>query len=319
VTSSPVQSPEEVQGGKGLREWHRPLALSVFLLSAWVVGPVTLVAVPFLLMVVGLPVRKPVALLLALLVAVFLWGRAPEEGFWYMELGWALAAGGIFVAFTLLRPATQVMHRALTAVLGASGLAGLAFAVRPGSWSAVDWRVRDRLDQEVNQAVGLFRDLQGGEPLPAELLESVYRSAEIQAELFPAVLGLTTVAGLALAWWLYARLAAGERGSLAPLREFRFEDQLIWVVIAGLLMVAVTAGENWTRAGSNTLVFMGTLYALRGAAVVLFLNGGLSVVGGIFLAVGMLFMAPVLVAAAALIGLGDTWLDVRTKVRALLS
>ena len=68
MTSSPVQSPEEVQGGRGLREWHRPLALSVFLLSAWVVGPVTLVAVPFLLMVVGLPVRKPVALLLALLV-----------------------------------------------------------------------------------------------------------------------------------------------------------------------------------------------------------------------------------------------------------
>ena len=64
---------------------------------------------------------------------------------------------------------------------------------------------------------------------------------------------------------------------------------------------------------------MGALYALRGAAVVLFLNGGLSLLGGVLVALAMVLMAPVVLAAALLIGLSDTWLDVRTKVRALLS
>ncbi|UCC24420.1 MAG: DUF2232 domain-containing protein [Gemmatimonadales bacterium] len=317
--SSPVVVPEEARDGGRPREWHRPLALGVFLLSAWVVGPVTLAAVPFLLMVVALPVRKRSALLVAVLVAFLLAGRTSDDGIHYLELGWALAAGGVFVGLTVLLPASRVTHRALGAVTGAGLLAAVGFALRPGSWSAVDWRVRDRLNEEVSQALALFRELQGGEPLPAALRESVYRSAEMQAELFPAVLALTTVAGLALAWWLYGRLALGELGALAPLREFRFADHLVWVVIAGLALLVLTDGSGWTRAGSNTLVFMGALYALRGAGVVLFLSGGPSLLGGLLVALGMLFMAPVLLTAAALIGLGDTWLDVRTRVRALLT
>jgi len=55
---------------------------------------------------------------------------------------------------------------------------------------------------------------------------------------------------------------------------------------------------------------------LRGAAVVLFLNGGLSLLGGVVLAMAMLLVAPVILGAALLIGLGDTWLNVREKVRA---
>jgi hypothetical protein len=63
------------------------------------------------------------------------------------------------------------------------------------------------------------------------------------------------------------------------------------------------------------VVFMGALYALRGVAVVLFLAGGVSLLGGIFLALGLLLVAPVLMTGAFVIGLGDTWLDLRARRR----
>lgn len=318
MTSSPGERSEGVGEEGTEREWHRALALALFLSLASVVGGTVLVAVPFILLVAGLPVKRAPAFLVALLAAFWLAIR-PLDGFGYVEWGWALLAGGTFVALSLAFPRARLSHRTLGAVMGAGVLSGVAFLLLPGSWSLVDWWVRDRMTGSVAQVLAIFRRVQGGEGLTPELEESLFRTAEVQADLFPAVLGLTTLAGLALSWWLYKRLAAGERGALGRLREFRFEDQLVWIFIGGLLLVAVAAGEGWTRAGSNTLVFMGALYALRGAAVLLFLNGGLSVLGGMLLAAGMLFMAPVLLATAVLVGLGDTWLDVRTKVRALIS
>ena len=53
--------------------------------------------------------------------------------------------------------------------------------------------------------------------------------------------------------------------------------------------------------------------------MVLFLNGGLSVLGGLLLGLAILLVAPVILGAALLIGLGDTWLDVRAKARAIAS
>lgn len=310
----PLTSGDSAQG----REWPRALALAAFLVSASVMSPFPLVAAPFLLLAVGLPTRRTGTLLFAAAVAAFLLARPTQSGFWYVERGWALAAGGWFVGLTLAWPGSRLTHRVLGSVAGAGAAAAAAFVVRPGWWSVLDWQVRARMMEGVRQVLQVARD-SGGIVVSAETEASVLRTAELQAGLFPALLALTTAAGLALAWWLYSRLASGRRGALGSVREFRFEDQLVWVFIGGLLMVVLAAGEGWTRAGSNTLVFMGALYALRGAAVVLFLNGGLSVLGGVLVALAMVVMAPVVLAAALLIGLSDTWLDVRTKVRALLS
>ena len=89
--------------------------------------------------------------------------------------------------------------------------------------------------------------------------------------------------------------------------------------LAGVAAAALGTGEILTRAGSNAVTFMGTLYALRGAAVLLFLAGGVSVLGAMFLALALLLVAPLVLGAALVVGLGDTWLDVRTRVRALVS
>jgi hypothetical protein len=58
---------------------------------------------------------------------------------------------------------------------------------------------------------------------------------------------------------------------------------------------------------------MGALYALRGVGVVLFVSGGLSLFSYSMFALGFLFAAPVVVGFAVLIGMADTWLDLRAR------
>jgi hypothetical protein len=86
----------------------------------------------------------------------------------------------------------------------------------------------------------------------------------------------------------------------------------VWVFIVGL-GVLLGASGSLERVGTNAVVFMGALYALRGMAVVLFITGGVSFLGAAFLVAGFLLVAPLLLAGALVIGLGDTWFDLRGR------
>ena len=70
---------------------------------------------------------------------------------------------------------------------------------------------------------------------------------------------------------------------------------------------------NHVAIGANAVVFMGALYALRGAGVFLAVTGGGSFFGWLLLAVGFLILAPFMIMGAAFIGLGDTWFDLRGR------
>jgi hypothetical protein len=79
-------------------------------------------------------------------------------------------------------------------------------------------------------------------------------------------------------------------------------------------------GEGAARAGYNLLLFMSALYALRGLAVFVFLARGAPTATSIVLgALATLLFYPVVFTAALLVGLGDTWLDVRGRVVAAAS
>jgi hypothetical protein len=293
----------------------RAAALLLSILVFW--DSAALVVIPLMLVVAVLPVRRPSAYVVAGLGALVLFGfQSRSDGLWYLELAWAVLVGGWFAALTLRRPDVRLLHRGLAAVAASFVVVGAAFLARPEWWQVVDWSVSEELSLGATQGIAVLQEVQRPEALPADFIDTVYAMARVQADLFPAFLGLASLAGLGVAWWVYVQVAQGRSGALAPLQSFRFDDHLIWVFIVGLLLVAVTAGEGWTRIGSNTLVFMGALYVLRGAGVVLFLNGGLSWLGGLLLALAMLLVAPVILGATLLIGLGDTWLDVRDKVSA---
>ena len=91
--------------------------------------------------------------------------------------------------------------------------------------------------------------------------------------------------------------------------------------VAGVLLVLVPGlGPGALRAGSNLLTFMGALYALRGVAVLVSMSGGAFGLGGIllvlFAALADSWMPALVMAAAVLVGLTDTWLDLRARLAA---
>jgi hypothetical protein len=308
------------------RGWARALALLLLAYSFWSWrSVVVVVAVAYVVMAVSLPVRRWPAYTLGLLaLALVLTGE--REPFWWLERGWAVLVAGAFVALTLRWPAARFMSRALGALAMAVLLS--VFLVGPmEGWAMLDWQVATQVPfglarpvEAMWQAMWALAETSPNPPSPevaAAFVTAMAETVAMQTRLFPALAGLGSLAGLAVSWWVYARVALDRRGALPPLREFRFNDHLVWLFIAGLALALVDVGEGTQRTGSNVVVFMGALYALRGAAVVAFLGGGQSLFGLLMLAMAVLLAAPVVVTGAMVIGIGDTWLDVRGRARAL--
>jgi uncharacterized protein YybS (DUF2232 family) len=186
----------------------------------------------------------------------------------------------------------------------------------------LDWQVTEQLGGRVAAFIIRLERSGAAEPsriLAPEMVTLIHRWGELQAAVFPALAGLSSLAGLAVAWWVYMRIALDRDEGLLPLREFRFNDHLVWLFIIGLTLAMTPGGEGLRRAGWNAVAFMGALYALRGAAVIAFFGGGQTVFGLFALALALLLVAPVVLTGALVIGLGDTWLDLRGRARALMA
>jgi hypothetical protein len=291
------------------------LALATAVLS--VVSPALLIFVPLALLLVGLPPRQPVLLLAAAAVGVALFGRPEPEALWYLERGWALLVAAWFLLLVVVRPQARFLPRALVAVGAATLSAALLFAATRGGWTRTDWAIAQQLRAGAADIVALWGPGLATAEWGAQLQAAIYRASEVQVAVYPALLALGSLAALGVAWWGYRRLALREAAPLGRFREFRFPDVLVWVLIAGLVLVLLPLGEAALRAGSNLLTFMAALYALRGLAVLVVLVGAapgfLAVVLG---ALAILFLYPLVVAATLVVGLSDTWLDLRARRRA---
>jgi hypothetical protein len=248
-----------------------------------------------------------------LLAVVVVVGGGGRDAVWYVERGWAVLAGGWFAGLTLRRPHSTFSGRALGAVAGAAAVAMAALALQSDGWSTVEWVVGERIAQGIGSALEAIRLLRGGEALPPAVMTAVEEMIKTQTSVFPALLGISSMAALGVAWWVYVRLASGNDQGVGPLRDFRFNDHLVWVFIVGLLLLVTQWQDVLARVGANAVVFMGALYAVRGAAVILFLSGGLSLFGYVMLAFGLIFLPPLVLTGAMVIGIGDTWLDVRRR------
>ncbi len=273
-------------------------------------------AFPFLALTMVLGLRRlpaAVAAIFAVFVAV---GVPAPGGVWYIERGWAIVLAGWFVVLTMRWPRSPFFPRAFAAVGATTALVGLLLMVRPGSWSTVDWVLTEGLMRTASVIAQVLIE-SDPEAYSTGNLNTAYEWTAQLGRLLPALLGLSSLSGLAVAWWAYVRLSAGSGLGLGPLRDFRFNDHFVWLLLIGLALLVFGSGEGWTSGGGNAVVFMGGLYAMRGAAVLLFLSGGVSGFGVLFLIVGMLFLSPVLISGALLIGVGDTWFDLRSKAEAI--
>ncbi len=272
-----------------------------------------LVGVP-LLILIGLRGIRNKGLFIATLLAMFVVLAGQRDPLWYMERGWAVLLGGSFASVTLVVPQWRLTSKSLAAVGGAF-LGTTVFCVfASGAWSSVEWGVNDRLAAVLGNFLYALTLVSEGQAVSPVFIAAVNRTVELQAEVFPAVLALESMAALGVAWWLYQRIGFGDDQALGSVRYFGFNDHLVWVLIIGLLLVFAQLGESPTRVGANFAVFMTVLYALRGVGVVVFVNEGLTFLGLLMLILGVLFAAPILVGFAALLGIADTWLDLRRRV-----
>ncbi len=296
--------------------WRGVAALLAVVFFASVTNAGVLLSIPFLLLV-GVKGTRGFGTFAAVSLAMLVTVSGVRDGVWFIDRAWALLVGGWFVALSLARPASKPSTRALIAVLGAGIVTAGFIALRRGAWSALDWAITDRVQFMIAQMLDQVVMVRGGEALAPALVRSMYDMAEAQVEVFPAITGVASMAALCVVWWMYARLTDSGEQRLSPLKDFRFNDQLVWVFVGGLLLLVTRVGEPLGRVGANVVVFMGALCALRGAAVVVFMSGGVSLIGFFATVVGLLLVPTLIFGGALVIGLGDIYLDVRGRVAKL--
>jgi hypothetical protein len=290
--------------------WGTVLGLTLVVLTFSVIHPLQLMMVPLAFLLVALPPRHPrlLAFAVVLVALAFLGPRGPM---WAVERGWALLLSGWFVLSVMAWPRGSFVMRAVTAI-GATVLTGGGLIALLGGWAELDYTIASNYRAMAEAMAAAW---------PAELVNGdgvVELAASLPAKLFPAFLAVGSLAALAVAWWGYRRLSA--RGQpLGRLTEFRFPDALVWILIVGLTLLLLPLDDWAPRVGSNLVFFMGALYALRGLAVLVALVLGL--VGPqlpVLIVLGLvgIFLYPIVVAGTLLLGVTDTWLDLRSGRRA---
>jgi hypothetical protein len=245
-----------------------------------------------------------------------------------MARGWSLLLAASFGSVCVLRPGQPFLPRALAACGITLGVALLVLLLTPGSAARVDATMGGEFTRRVNDALQSWSTLQESaewtsfaesNPDAARLAEQ--GQAQLQQvpaaarTIFPAMLMLESLVALGLAWSLYHRITRTRIGPpLSRLRQFRFNDQLVWGAVAAVVILVLPTLAPLRPVGLNLLLFFGVLYALRGLGVLawFFAPGRLMMVVVIGFAI---LMWPVLSVFALGVGLGDTWLDWRNRAR----
>jgi hypothetical protein len=262
---------------------------------------------------------------------------AVPGSFYNLVRGWSLLLAGGFGLVCLLGNQRPFFARAL-ATLSLSLVLVLVMSAR-GPLTAT--RVRQAVETEFarrnTESMSMFRSFIQEHPefvkampqmgsLPDEFDQELKLMAQTGAGLFPSLLLLESLVALALAWATYHRLSRIRLGvPLGHLKDFRFNDQLVWGLIAGLAIVFVPSLDFLGGTGRNLLVFFGALYAIRGFGVLSWFLAPVALAAALLVGFAMLFW-PVLSTVAVLgfmllalaafgLGLGDTWADWRRRAR----
>lgn len=338
--STPDVPPHAARPGSWLRMLVALVALWAYPLLWMLIAPVReplMMVVPILatlaLLAWWLGGRLPLALALIVLAAyaltkwpfVALARVPPTVEFQSLVKGWAILVAATFGLVGLLAPRRPFFPRAM-ATIGIAltiGVIMLALAGTSGVQlvDAVDREYGRRLNALLTSAVfEAWATAMSADPQAAagtdQIVSAMRMMVHPAARLLPAFLALETLAVLTAAYALFHRLSRVRVGPvLGPLSEFRFGDQFVWGIIVGLVTTLFPSLANLRTFGVNLLVFFGVLYALRGIGVVAwyFSPGPILLTLIVFVS---FFATPLVGALALALGLGDTWLDWRSRGRA---
>lgn len=273
--------------------------------------------------------RFPLALFWTLFAVWIVWQPGASAGaFELLSRGWAVMVAAVFAAIVMAGHGDRFLPRALLALAVAGALGTLMVLVASGGFDGARQILVDEVARRAAVSTAQWQEMTNTPeweqfveqtPNAVSLAEGVDRQLValpiIARVLFPALLALESLAALALAWALYHRVGRARLGPpLARVREFRFDDALIWGVIAGLLCVVLQSAGPVMVTGANLLLFLGALYALRGLGVLMSILAPGRWMMVAYVIFTILFWHVVGVIAVA-VGLGDTWFDWRRRLR----
>ena len=297
-----------------VRQHWRLLLAFVFLVSI-----VPVVALPLAMLLAATPHRDMRETVLAAIAGglSLLWlldlGELPDQ----MLRSGALIATTVFVAATWYTRAT-LAHRTILAASFAVVGVGIVWLTMGGSWGELHWWVEYRLGfwARLMGGAAWSMDWAGAEE-KTQLVEVFNAYVRFGSDYFVAVGVVHLMAGLAIATLMYRRLVREPAGEPpGRWRDFRFTEHLGWSAVVPLVIVLIPSLAGAKLGALNMLLVMGTLFALRGAAVA---TSGLQAAGGIgclptaLVLVSAILMLPFAVAGAILLGIVDTGFDLRRR------
>src|SRR5689334_12794623 len=241
-----------------------------------------------------------------------------------MARGWAIVLAGSFGLVSVWNDTMPFFSRALFAV-GLATAVGFVIALSSASGLArFNHAAGEEFTRRASGTVQFFEERRStpewqdfAEKYPT--LDASYDDFEAliqdippkSASLLPALLALESLAALGLGWAIYRRLSPVRIGPiLGRLTEFRFNDQLIWGLAVGATLCLLPAFEEARNAGYNLLLFFGALYLIRGTGVLAWISRGRYT-----LVVVLSFIPYVYIPVTLALGLGDTWLDIRNRLK----
>lgn len=243
------------------------------------------------------------------------------DAYLWLERGWILLVAGIFGLAAVAGGERPFFGRALLTVLASFVVALAVLGARAGSYERLQAIVSgefvtrnqatlEALDLGADEIVGAAGNSTAVAQSMEQTRERLRLAPQISTVLAPALLALQTLAALALGWAIFQRLNRVRIGPpLAPLRTFRFNDQLVWGLAVGLTILLLPAFAEAQAVGLNLVVFFAMLYFVRGLGVL----AGVSK-GGVFVILAVLFS--LFPPALSALGLSDTWLDWRSRAKA---
>jgi hypothetical protein len=274
--------------------------------------------------------RLALAVIWVALAAILLASPAgpPESAYNWLTRGWALLLAASFGLVSVIAATEAFLPRALSALAVATSLAFAVVLVSPGGPTRVSNAMTSEYNRRNDQSIASLREV-SAQPAWKDIMRkspSLQRLTDESEEqlasipkwstiLVPALLALESLAAMGLGWALFHRMSNVPIGpSLGRLRDFRFNDQLVWGVAVGASIYLLPAFAEGKDAGLNLLLFFGFLYLLRGAGILAWMSRTRALT--FMLVVLTVFAWPLIAALAFGLGLGDTWLDLRTRAQA---
>ena len=147
--------------------------------------------------------------------------------------------------------------------------------------------------------------------LPARVSANV----QTMGDLYPGILVITALVGGWLAWGWYHRIATRPLG--APPRPFtalRFNDHLVWGLIGALGLTLFEVPGTIALVAANLLFVLGALYWARGLAITRYAVARLPAPPLFKVAVTAFLVLPLAFGGWLLMGVADTWLDIRRRL-----